>query len=176
MKMFFKAMALVSAIAAVSAFALSGQSAASAHPAYSERQVFEGVALGHGPVAAVLGLPAAHWTAAETHDALCLERLIAAQRPGFFGSFGRGVTSGDPGLVNRALQSARVTLTAFRPQINSALLKSALVDQIAVVVVTNDTSVYVSQNVGYLWTPLPTENRSFASDAYSRLVARRLRR
>jgi SdpC family antimicrobial peptide len=75
-------------------------------PRYTDHQIFEGLAFGHGAVARIvpeLRARDASWSLRRQHAAVAIESAISRRNPGFLRSFAQDVQSGDPGRVAAAL-------------------------------------------------------------------------
>lgn len=90
---------------------------------FSGRQIFEGVFFAHGPVAAKIGdveAPSALQMGAISR----LENNIVSRDHKFFATIRTDMTSGDPGLVSRALKRGREEIALASGKMKSGIVAS----------------------------------------------------
>lgn len=145
---------------------------------YSDKQIFEGVVLGHGPVAAAIpDIGGGHAWSTAHQDAQTLEDVLVARDPLFLKHFAADMRSGDPGRVTHAFENARKL--ALGMHYSSGQVKNAAVG--AVMVAENaggcliETCAVVLDNYGVaaVVEPLMAVN-GFSLEHLARAIASRL--
>ncbi|MBV8726520.1 MAG: hypothetical protein JO233_01940 [Candidatus Eremiobacteraeota bacterium] len=119
-----------------------------AHPLFTDRQIFEGVVLGSGPVRNLLparALPTDNMIDRRRAVAF-LEREIQRTDRHFFAAFASAATSGDPGLLSGALNHTK------------ALIQGIAGARVASLGVTRDAAPTQSQAVVHM--PVTTTDTS----------------